>query len=135
MEFLDKDAEVQCFLKINESQHDFAKVFYIREDGLLASYHPDFMVCTEKGMYIVETKGQDKINDANVSRKQLAVLEWCKKINRLGENDRMLREWQYILVGEDNFRTWSGNGATFEDIAHLTCISAAAVTGKLFDNE
>lgn len=135
MEFLDNDTEVQRFLKINESQHDFAKLFYIREDGLLASYHPDFMVCTEDGMYVVETKGQDKVNDANVRRKWLAVLEWCKKINRLPEDDRMLRPWQYLLVGEDNFRTWSGNGATFEDIARLNRVSAGELTGELFDAE
>ncbi len=135
LEFLDHDTDVQRFLKINESQHDFAKVFYIREDGLLASYHPDFMVYTEEGIYVVETKGQDKVNDANVRRKWLAVLEWCKKINRLPEDDRMSKTWQYMLVGEDNFRTWSGNGATFEDIARLTRISAAELTGELFDTE
>lgn len=135
MEFLDHDTDVQRFLKINENQHDFAKVFYIREDGLLASYHPDFMVYTEDGIYVVETKGQDKVNDANVRRKWLAVLEWCKKINRLPEDDRMLRPWQYLLVGEDNFRTWSGNGATFEDIARLSRVSAGELTGELFDAE
>ena len=133
MEFLDHDTEVQRFLKINESQHDFAKVFYIREDGLLASYHPDFMVYTEERIYVVETKGQDKVNDANVRRKWLAVLEWCKKINRLPEDERMSKTWQYLLVGEDNFRAWSGNGATFEDIARLTRVSAAELTGELFD--
>ena len=132
MEFLDKDADVQRFLKINESQHDFAKGFYIREDGLLASYHPDFMVCTEDGVYIVETKGNDKINDANVRRKQLSLLEWCKKLNRLPSEDRMNRTWSYMLLSEDNFYTWSANGATFNDIARLSCVSTTAVTGLLF---
>ena len=132
MEFLDKDADVQRFLKINESQHDFAKGFYIREDGLLASYHPDFMVCTEEGVYIVETKGNDKINDANVRRKQLSLLEWCKKLNCLPNEDRMNRTWSYMLLSEDNFYTWSANGATFNDIARLSCVSTTAVTGLLF---
>lgn len=132
MEFLDKDADVQRFLKINESQHDFAKGFYIREDGLLASYHPDFMVCTEEGVYIVETKGNDKINDANVRRKQLSLLEWCKKLNRLPNEDRMNRTWSYMLLSEDNFYTWSANGATFNDMARLSCVSPTAVTGLLF---
>lgn len=132
MEFLDKDADVQRFLKINESQHDFAKGFYIREDGLLASYHPDFMVCTEESVYIVETKGNDKINDANVRRKQLSLLEWCKKLNRLPSEDRMNRTWSYMLLSEDNFYTWSANGATFNDIARLSCVSTTAVTGLLF---
>ena len=45
--FLDNDADVERFLKISESQHAFATIFYLREDGLLASYHPDFIVCTK----------------------------------------------------------------------------------------
>ena len=132
MEFLDKDSEVQRFLKINESQHDFAKGFYIREDGLLASYHPDFMVCTENEIYIVETKGEDKIHDANVRRKQLSVLEWCKKINCLPADVRMNREWNYMLLGENDFYTWSGNGASFNDMARLTKVSATELSGLLF---
>ena len=133
MEFLDRDAEVQRFLKINESQHDFAKGFYIRNDGLLASYRPDFMVCTEDAITIVETKGNDKINDANVRRNQLAVLEWCKKINRLPDDERMNREWNYMLLGEDNFYIWSSNGASFRDIQQLSKVSVTEVNGTLFE--
>ena len=133
MEFLDKDSDVESFIKINESQHDFAKVFYIREDGLLASYHPDFMVKTADAITIVETKGDDKTNDANVRRKQLSVLEWCKKINRLPADMRMEREWNYILLGESNFYTWSQNGASFNDIARLSQVSGTALTGVLFE--
>ena len=133
MEFLDNDTDVQRFLKINESQHDFAKGFYIREDGLLASYHPDFMVCTEDGIYIVETKSDDKVNDANVRRKQRAILDWCRKINLLPDDARMNREWQYLLLGESDFYTWANNGATFNDIARLSAVSLSSVTGRLFD--
>ena len=132
MEFIDRDSDVQRFIKINESQHDFAKCFYIREDGLLASYHPDFIVCIEKEIYIVETKGEDKIHDANVRRKQLAILEWCKKINRLPADARMNREWNYMLLGENDFYIWSGNGATFMDIARLTKVSVTELSGLLF---
>lgn len=132
MEFLDRDGDVQRFLKINESQHAFAKGFYIREDGLLASYHPDFLVCTENEIYIVETKGEDKINDGNVRRKQLAILEWCKKINRLPADARMNREWIFMLLGENDFYTWSTNGASFLDIARLTKVSVTELSGLLF---
>ena len=92
-EFLDRDASVERFLKINESQHRFASLFYVREDGLLASYHPDFMVCTSDKVYIIETKGDDKVMDKNVQRKKLATVEWCKKVNQLDEANRMNREW------------------------------------------
>lgn len=134
MEFLDRHSEVQSFLKINESQHGFAKVFYIREDGLLASYHPDFIVKTAEAITIVETKGDDKANDANVRRKQMSILDWCKKINRLPAEIRMNREWRYILLKETDFYTWSGNGATFNDIARLSMVSHTNVTGLLFES-
>lgn len=133
MEFLDRDSDVQSFLKINESQHGFAKVFYIREDGLLASYHPDFIVKTAEAITIVETKGDDKANEANVRRKQMSILDWCKKINRLPAEMRMEREWNYILLGESDFYTWSNNGASFNDIARLSHVSQTTVTGLLFD--
>ena len=133
MEFLDRDSDVQSFLKINESQHGFAKVFYIREDGLLASYHPDFIVKTAEAITIVETKGDDKANDANVRRKQMSILDWCKKINRLPAEIRMNREWRYILLKETDFYTWSGNGATFNDIARLSQVSGTALKGTLFE--
>jgi type III restriction enzyme len=47
-EFLDKDSEVERFLKINETQHTFAILYYIRFDGLMATYHPDFIVGQKK---------------------------------------------------------------------------------------
>ncbi len=133
MEFLDRDSDVQSFLKINESQHGFAKVFYIREDGLLASYHPDFIVKTAEAITIVETKGDDKANDANVRRKQMSILDWCKKINRLPAEIRMNRDWRYILLKETDFYIWSGNGATFMDIARLSQVAATSLIGKLFE--
>lgn len=133
MEFLDRDSDVQGFLKINENQHGFAKVFYIREDGSLASYHPDFIVKTTEAITIVETKGDDKVNDANVRRKQMSILDWCKKINRLSAEMRMNREWRYILLKETDFYIWLGNGATFNDIARLSMVSHTNVTGLLFE--
>ena len=60
IEFLDKDAEVERFLKINESGHSFAIIFYVRKDGLMATYHPDFIVATSEKLYLIETKGDDR---------------------------------------------------------------------------
>ena len=47
MEFSDRDAEVERFLKIHESLHAFAVIYYLRQDGLMATYHPDFLVGTK----------------------------------------------------------------------------------------
>ena len=119
MEYLDMDAEVNSFIKINESQHRFASIYYIRVDGLLATYHPDFLVCTDTHIYIIETKGQEQVHNKNVRQKQLATVEWCKKINQLRPSDRMNRTWEYILLGEIDFDSLKRNGATITEICEL----------------
>ena len=131
-EFLDRDAEVERFLKISETQHSFASIYYIRADGLMSVYHPDFLVATVDRVYLVETKGNDKINDKNVRQKQAATIEWVRKVNSLKPEERMNRYWEYVLLSEDNFYGLSANGATITDICNLNKVSLSQVTGDLF---
>lgn len=133
IEFLDRDAEVERFLKINESGHSFAIIFYVRKDGLMATYHPDFIVATVDKVYLIETKGDDKVDDVNVRQKQTATIEWIKKINALEPEDRMNRTWEYVLVGESVFYSLSGSGATITDICNMCKVSYSVATGNLFD--
>lgn len=133
IEFLDRDAEVERFLKINESGHSFAIIFYVRKDGLMATYHPDFIVATAEKVYLIETKGDDKVDDVNVRQKQTATVEWIKKINALEPGDRMNRTWEYVLVGESMFYSLSGSGATITDICNMCKVSYSVATGNLFD--
>ena len=119
LKFLDADSNVERFIKIEEIQHPFAKIAYIRSDGLLSSYHPDFMVCTASHLYIVETKGDDRIDDPNVLRKQRATVEWCEKINALSASKRMEREWMYVLLSEGVFYSYRNSGATIADICDI----------------
>lgn len=132
MEFLDRDAEVERFLKVNESQHDFAAIFYLRQDGLMATYHPDFIVAARERIFIVETKGNDRMSDPNVKQKQIATIEWTRKINTLPSAERMNRRWEYVLLSEDNFYSLSSNGATINDICDRCKVSLSAATGDLF---
>lgn len=133
IEFLDRDAEVERFLKINENGHSFAIIFYVRKDGLMATYHPDFIVATADKVYLIETKGDDKVDDVNVRQKQTATVEWIKKINALEPGDRMNRTWEYVLVGESVFYSLSGSGATITDICNMCKVSYSVATGNLFD--
>ena len=133
IEFLDRDAEVERFLKINESGHTFAIIFYVRKDGLMATYHPDFIVATSEKVYLIETKGDDKVDDANVRQKQTATIEWIKKINALDAKDRMNRTWEYVLIGESVFYSLSGSGATITDICNQCKVSYSVATGNLFE--
>lgn len=133
IEFLDRDAEVERFLKINESGHSFAIIFYVRKDGLMATYHPDFIVATADKVYLIETKGDDKVDDVNVRQKQTATIEWIKKINALEPEDRMNRTWEYVLIGESVFYSLSGSGATITDICNMCKVSYSVATGNLFE--
>ncbi len=132
IEFLDLDADVESFIKINETQHRFSSIFYIRQDGLLSNYSPDFLVKTNQKYYIIETKGDDKIHESNVKQKQLATIEWCKKINSLKPEYRDNREWEYILLAENDFYIRKDNGATLIDICKLSKVSESEIQGTLF---
>ncbi|GAA4461920.1 DEAD/DEAH box helicase family protein [Nemorincola caseinilytica] len=132
MLFTDRDSEVESFIKINEHLHSFAAIAYIRNDGLLSVYHPDFIVKTAKKIYIIETKGNDKINDDNVRQKQLSTVEWCTKTNRLPLMDRMDRQWEYVLLSENHFYGYSENGASLIEICELAKVSETAIKGQLF---
>ncbi len=131
MLYADSDSEVVSFLKILEHQHSFVFITYMRNDGLLSIYHPDFIVITTDKAYIIETKGQDKINDDNVKQKQLATLAWCSKINKVAVEKRMNKVWEYILLSENHFYSYRDNGATIIEICELAKVSEANVKGRL----
>ncbi|MGM9713899.1 MAG: hypothetical protein ACI3Y5_07265 [Prevotella sp.] len=131
-EFIDHDAEVERFIKISETQHSFASIYYIRADGLMSLYHPDFLVGTENHVYIIETKAANSINDKNVRQKRIATVEWVKKINKLKSEERMNRKWEYVLLSEEQFYSLSANGATITDICNLNRVSLSQITGNLF---
>jgi type III restriction enzyme len=132
MEFLDKDATVERFVKINETQHLFAQIYYVRSDGMMATYHPDFLVGTAQNIYLVETKGENQLSEENVRLKQKAALNWVKEINELPEEERMNRKWEYVLLGENVFYSLSANGANITEICERCKVSRSAVWGNLF---
>lgn len=133
LEFIDCDASVERFIKVNEYQHSFAVVYYLRTDGLLATYHPDFIVQTKQGIYVVETKGNDKIADGNVIQKRKATAEWCKKINTLEPAQRCHREWHYVLLSENTFYSYRKASATFNDICLQSKVSVNETQDTLFE--
>ena len=126
----DADADVEALVKIYDYKHDFAYVSYIRTDEILTGYHPDFMVRTKAGIYVVETKAQKDLTEANVVQKRRAAMDWVKKLNELPEDARDGRKWHYVLLGENTFYTLHGNSASITDI-----LEHAALTQGRFDRE
>ena len=133
IEFVDKDSEVHSFLKINEIYHDFAHITYIREDGLLSHYYPDFLVRTSNKVYLVETKAEKDVNNPNVQQKRRATIDWIDKINQLKPEDRLYSQWHYVLLGENTFYEMSDKGADTVDILEYVKKTRGQIEGTLED--
>lgn len=132
MLYTDNDSDVEALIKVNEYYHNFATIHYIRIDGLLSLYSPDFIVKTKNKMYLIETKSEKDLQDQNVRQKQLAALDWVRRINLLEPKDRAEREWAYILLSENHFYRLKENNASIEEICELAKLSEAAIKGNLF---
>jgi type III restriction enzyme len=120
IEWAQTDAGVEAFCKISENRHDFARLRYIKEDGLAAFYIPDFLVRTADGIYLVETKAQQQVIHANVQRKLKAAVTWCERINALPPDLRGERPWHYALVGESIFHDWRQKGARLVELLQFS---------------
>lgn len=116
IETADRDGSVDAFCKLNEQKHIYTRLRYIKEDGLPAFYHPDFLVKCSDSIYLVETKAQGQINTPNVKRKKRAAVAWCDKINTLTPEQRSNTEWHYVLLSEDVFYEWRDKGASIRDM-------------------
>ena len=133
IEFIDSDSKINAFIKINEYCHDFANIIYIRDDGLLAHYYPDFIIKIDNKIYLVETKAEKDLNNQNVTSKRLATIDWVDKINELLPNDRMNCTWSYVLLGENTFYSMSQKQASTEEILEYAKLTKAKIKGTLSD--
>lgn len=130
MEFIDRDAQVERFVKVNEARHLFARIAYLRRDGLLGEYVPDFLVATADGVCLVETKADWQVADVNVQQKRLAAAAWCERVNALHPDDRLSRRWKYLLVSESDFYACRDGGGTFADLCAHAEMTSAVLNGE-----
>lgn len=130
----DNDSHVEAFCKISETRHDYARLRYVKEDGLPAFYSPDFLVRTAEAIYLVETKAQQQTAHPNVQRKLRAAVAWCERINALPLDQRAERDWHYVLLGESMFYDWRGKDARLSELlafARVRATGQAAAQGDL----
>ncbi len=117
IEYADADATVEAFVKLLVEKHYFIRFRYLKEDGLMAQYYPDFLVKCENGkIYIVETKAQDQISHPNVQKKQISALNWIDRVNALPSEMRGNITWEYVLIGETFFNDWKNKGASIVEM-------------------
>ena len=128
------DTEVLAFCKISENRHTFARLRYVKEDGLPAFYSPDFLVRTADAVYLAETKAQQQTLHPNVQRKLKAALAWCDRINALTDAQRGSPPWHYVLLAENAVTEWQAKGARLAqllDYARLRPLAHGALQTRL----
>jgi type III restriction enzyme len=130
IEWVDKDTRVEAFCKIHEHRHHFMRRPYLKADGMPAQYSPDFIVRTEDGVYVVETKAQSFLSDENVKRKQRAALAWVEQINTLEAHQRMDCDWYYVLLGEEFVKTWESKGMRASEALEMARLRRADEPGQ-----
>ena len=117
MEYADADNTVEAFVKLLVDKHYFVRFRYLKEDGLMAFYYPDFMVRGNNGkIYIVETKAQDQISHPNVQKKQVSAVNWVSRVNALPAELRSNATWEYVLIGDSFFYDWKDKNASVVDM-------------------
>ncbi len=129
-EFVDRDGAVEKFVKVNEAKHVFARIAYLRPDGLLGEYIPDFLVASKDKMFLVETKAENAKRDESVQAKRRAAIEWCKTVNALPPADRDGREWSYLLLSDRDFYAYKKANATFADFAAFAELTESGLKGE-----
>ena len=130
LDFIDRDAQVERFVKVDEARHSFARIAYLRTDGLMGEYVPDFLVATKEHVYVVETKATNRIDDGNVRQKQIAAAAWCKTVNALPPEARMCRTWAYVLLSEADFYAHREGGGTILDMCALAEATVHGLQGE-----
>ncbi len=120
IQWADNDSKVESLCKISEYKHTFLHRQYLKTDGMPARYSPDFLVQTADEVYVVETKADSALSDANVQRKQLSAIAWCEQINRLEPAQRSHRRWVYVLLGEQSVQTAIAGNERASDLLSRT---------------
>ena len=125
IEYADADASVEAFVKLLVEKHYFIRFRYLKEDGLMAQYYPDFLVkCNNGKIYIVETKAQDQISHPNVQKKQISALNWIDRVNALPAEMRRNAIWEYVVIGDTFFNDWKSKGASIVEMLEFAKLRA-----------
>jgi type III restriction enzyme len=132
IEYADGDQTVEAFVKLDVNQHAFVRFRYLRQEGSTASYHPDFIVrCSNGTTYLVETKADEQVSNANVQRKRRAAVRWTEQINTLRPDQRAGAEWAYVLLAENFFYDWKTRLASVQEMLEFAKLRGRNEEGKL----
>ncbi len=113
--FLDDAPDVAAFAK-NYLAVGF-KIDYVKTDGDLSTYAPDFIIRTTDGtIWIAETKGREELD---LSRKMARLRQWCEDTTAADKSNNG-PTYRFVYVDEDGFdqntpRTFAALAASFTE--------------------
>lgn len=87
---LENDSDVQNWLR--PAPQEFSITYNHGHN-----YEPDFVVETDGVIYLVEVKGEDKLNDPDVIAKKKRGIQYCEVASRWGKANGY-KEWQYLFI-------------------------------------
>ena len=93
---LEKDATVSKWLRPAPNEFN---ITYNRG----RRYVPDFVVETQDGFYIVEVKGEDKINNADVLAKRKKAVQFCAAATNWAQANGT-KKWRYVFIPSREIR-------------------------------
>lgn len=118
IEWIHTQGDIVRFIKIVESKHSFAYIPYIRANGMFGRYFVDFMVESEREIYIIETKSQKDMRAEDVLRKKNAAINYVEQVNAaLAARGQKL--WRYVLVGEGSLHSIIARGGGLSELVSL----------------
>jgi type III restriction enzyme len=104
--FLDKCADTDVFSYTKNYFSVNFKIDYVKADGNISNYYPDFIVRTgDRQIYIVETKG---LEDLDVPQKMERLKRWCEDVNTAQDKVR----FDYVFVDEEEFERYRPDSFT-----------------------
>ena len=123
MSWCNRDSSVTAFCKLHEYKHDFLWLRYVKEDGMLGRYSPDFIVRCGTNVYLVETKAQNDLSAPNVQRKLKAAALYCVRINSLPAEKRNNENWSYALIGQNRVEQYIKANGTVAELLTLAKVT------------
>lgn len=102
---LESDPDVKNWLRPARKQFN---IIYNRNK----QYEPDFVVETETAIFLVEVKGEDKLNDADVVAKRKRGQQYCRVASDWGRANGY-KTWRYLFIPSQQIQ----ENSTFENLA------------------
>ena len=81
-----------------------SKQFNLFYDG--KRYEPDFVIETKEFMYLVEVKGEDRMKDADVTKKRNRAIKYCNVAN-VYCSEHKLKFWKHLFIPSKEITTTS----------------------------